>query len=361
MRFWIIFLGVFFIMALSNAPVPLLTEIDPHVQIQSFIFSAYFLGAMIATLPAGFLTERFDIWKLIRASLLVSAVTGFCMFFVPTPLVFFIARLIEGAVAGIFVTTTLTLINRQENHIRLSGTYMALLNAGLLSGLIITGLLSLLTRDDYPSLLFFAILCSLIYLPARLIHDDRLPVIAQSDPESSHSEIFHLILDEWPLWSSVIGILGITGVVQSLYGAYTNDSPLILGIKLALMNIATIIASLIAPRIPLHPLRMIRVSAILCAFALVLIPFHAIMIPVIGLIAGIAYIAQMGYLAGTRQRTGLAMGMLTTMSYLGMMIFPAFGGIIANKYSIPVSFYVFSGVCILIAIVIGRCRCTYQL
>ncbi|MBN1167934.1 MAG: MFS transporter [Methanospirillaceae archaeon] len=361
MRFWIIFLGIFSIMALSNAPVPLLPEIDPNVQIQSFIFSAYFLGAVIATLPAGFLTERFDIRALIRYSLLISAVTGFCMFFFPTPSVFFIARIIEGVFAGIFVTATLTIINRQKNHISLSGTYMALLNAGLLSGLIITGVVSSVTGDDYPGLLLFAILCSLSCLFTRLIHDDWLPAITQSDPVSSHSEIIQLIRDEWPLWSSVIVILGITGVVQSLYGAYTNDSPLVLGTKLALMNIATIIASLIAPRIPLRPLRMIRVSAILSAFALILIPFSAIMIPVIGLIAGIAYIAQMGYLAGTIQRTGLAMGMLTTMSYLGMMTFPALGGIIANQYSIPVSFLVFSGVCLVIAIVIGRCRCTYQL
>ncbi len=357
----IIFLGIFSVMALSNAPIPILPEINSQVTVQGFIFSAYFFGAMISTLPAGFLSDRFETWILIRYSLLITIGTGIGMFLYPISEIFIAARVIEGIVAGIFVTSTLTTINRQKEHIHLSGYYMALLNAGLLAGLLIAGWMASFSGINQSGIFLFTILCLIAWYFSWNIHEDEPFSTPVSGSRQSITEMKQLLIDEWPLWLSVIVILGATGVVQSLYGAYTHESPAIVGTKLALMNGATIVASLIAPRISLRPLHIIRICAIICAISLILVSSTVVMIPILGIIAGIAYIAQMGYLAGKIKKTGMAMGMLTTMSYLGMMIFPTFGGIIAGIYSIPISFIFFSGIAVIAAVSIGKCHCTYQL
>jgi MFS family permease len=48
-----LFSGSFFVMALSNAIVPVLPVYTGSSSLQGAIYAAYFLGAFLSTLPAG--------------------------------------------------------------------------------------------------------------------------------------------------------------------------------------------------------------------------------------------------------------------------------------------------------------------
>jgi MFS family permease len=53
-----LFFGVFAVMALSNAIVPVLPSFAGSSALQGAIYAAYFLGAFISTLPSGILSDR---------------------------------------------------------------------------------------------------------------------------------------------------------------------------------------------------------------------------------------------------------------------------------------------------------------
>ncbi len=70
-------IGIFIIMALSNAIVPVLPEFaDEMPALQGIIFSAYFFGAFVMVLPAGVLGDRFGRKPFIIAGLLFTVVSG---------------------------------------------------------------------------------------------------------------------------------------------------------------------------------------------------------------------------------------------------------------------------------------------
>ncbi len=50
----------------------------------------------------------------------------------------------------------------------------------------------------------------------------------------------------------------------------------------------------------------------------------------LGAVAGIVMIAQMAFLARVHEHRGTAMGLFTTMSYLGMALLPFIAGIVAD-------------------------------
>ena len=50
-----LFFGIFTVMALSNAIVPVLPSFSNTSSWQGAIYSAYFLGAVLSTLPSGIL------------------------------------------------------------------------------------------------------------------------------------------------------------------------------------------------------------------------------------------------------------------------------------------------------------------
>ena len=54
-----LFFGIFSVMALSNAIVPVLPAFAAGSSWEGAIYSAYFLGAVLSTLPSGILSDRF--------------------------------------------------------------------------------------------------------------------------------------------------------------------------------------------------------------------------------------------------------------------------------------------------------------
>jgi MFS family permease len=191
-----------------------------------------------------------------------------------------------------------------------------------------------------------------------------------SDPKSERTDGMpevHMIgwRNKWLYLSSFI-LIGISGVLISLYPEFTDESPFILGILFATMNAATICSSLIAPRLSLQPIQTIRLASALVAIAVIgsfVAPVYGgiggvfFLFMVVGAAAGFVFVSQMNYLAVTEKMQGTAVGLLTAASYGGMAFLPFIAGILSEYFSYAAAFFVSGFFCLLVTLTIGRCRC----
>ena len=125
-----LFLGIFSVMALSNAIVPVLPAYTSDSSLHGLIYAGYFLGAFFMTLPAGILSDRYGRIPFIRLGLAMSVTSGLILAMTMDPAVVIAARLFEGFGAGLFVAAAMSAVNADPDHVRLSGWLMASLNAG---------------------------------------------------------------------------------------------------------------------------------------------------------------------------------------------------------------------------------------
>jgi len=351
-----VFLGVFTVMALSNAIVPVLPYFaDEMPAIQGIIFSAYFLGAFLTVLPAGMLSDKIGKMPLIRAGLLLTVISGILMLMFENPFLITGARLTEGIAAGLFVSCAMSWVNEQADHKKLSGYYFASLNLGLVLGLLASGLLNPLLGAP-GGILFF----TLLSIPPALLSITASAPAGMNEKGGNPKEV---VLDFKWLFISIIILTGATGVVTSLYPDFTDGEPLILSLQIGAMNAATIFASLIAPRLNLRPVPSIKAGAVLMAVSVFLsyvVSFSGtiavfIIFAFIGAIAGFIMIAQMDFLAGTGYRQGTVMGLFNASGYAGMTFLPFFAGIIAQFSGYLPAFLAVSVVSFIISLFIDRC------
>lgn len=322
-----LFFGVFAIMALSNAIVPVLPSFSGSSSLQGAIYAAYFLGAVISTLPAGILSDRIGRVPLIRLGLIITAISGIALCGISSPCPVLAFRFTEGVGAGCFVAAAMSLVNSMPAHERMSGYFMAMLNAGLVTGLIAAGWLNVFFSLPVTGVLLFTGL-SLIPASASAFMRES-PRVARSNDTRP---ILPLIGKYRWLWYSSVIIVGITGVVISLYPKFSGMSSDHVGIWIALMSVSTIIAVLIASRLTLRPILVIRWSAVLMISGVLLTFYSPLGFIVIGALAGIVMIAQMGFLAAIDAPQGSAMGLFSTTSYLGMATLPFIAGLVADTY-----------------------------
>jgi MFS family permease len=357
-------LGIFAIMALSNAIVPILPSFaEEEIWIQSAIYSAYFLGAFITVLPAGILSDRMGRVPLIRSGLILTVFSGILIVLYPSAIPVFIARSLEGIGAGLFVSSALSWVNSQKDHISLSGFFIAALNLGLVTGLLGTGFLA----ERMGPMGGTALLTAVAVLPLVLSIFLREVVSEVRIP----AHLLHILRAYVWLFVSTLVLIGITGVVTALYPEYTGASPAILSIQIGMMYTATIVTSLIAPRIPLEPVPVIRIAAIFMGLAVLWcffapsFGFFAILsgFAVIGGLSGFAINAQLAFLAKTGVQQGGVMGLFNTSSYAGLTILPFIAGVIAQLHIIPgidrffPAFFSMAALTGLMAITIGWCSC----
>lgn len=352
--------GIFIIMALSNAIVPVLPEFASEMPaLQGIIFSAYFFGAFAAVIPAGVLGDRYGRVPFIRAGLVLTVLSGGMILLGVNPYVVAAARAIEGIGAGLFVACALSWVNVQPDHTRLSGFYFAALNAGLIAGFVGTGVLNS-QYGLYSGVILYTVLAvfpmvlSFFIKEAKSATAERLPEI-------------HIIAwrNIW-LYLSAFVLIGISGVLVSLYPEFTDESPFILGILFASMNGATICTSLIAPNIALQPIQTIRIASALVGISVLsafFLPMYGGILPVfllfmvIGASIGFVFVSQMNYLAVAEELQGTAIGLLTAASYGGMAFLPFFAGIVSEYLSYSAAFIVNGIFCLFVAATITRCRC----
>lgn len=322
----IICLGMFAVMALSNAIVPVLPSFASGSTFQGAIYSAYFLGAFVLTLPAGLMSDRHGRVRVMQLGLVVSVVTGFLLVTSSGPLVITFVRFLEGLGAGLFVAASLAYVNSLADHERMSGYLMASLNSGLIFGLVTGGLLGAYSALPGAGLLIFTFFCLLSLLLSLGLSEQPLP-----QHDRPVRTIITDILTGYPhLWYSAVVLIGVTGVITSLYPGFSGVTPDTAGVWIAGMSLATIAGVLVFSRVEIPPLRTIRFAAGLMAAGIICSFFTPVGFLVVGALAGTVMIAQMAVLAEKCSHQGVAMGLFSTMSYLGMSILPFLAGIIAD-------------------------------
>jgi MFS family permease len=344
-----LYFGIFSMMALSNAIVPVLPAFAGSSSLQGAIYAAYYLGAFTSTLPAGLLADRFGRTPLLRAGLVVSVASGIVLSMTMALLPVLVVRFAEGLGAGCFVAAAMAYVNSDPDHLKRSGYFMALLNAGLVAGLVLAGWLGARQSPATGILLFTT--CTII--PACtgfFLREPTLPIVPAGFPVVADL----LYRYQW-LWYTSIVIFGVTGVVASLYPKFSGVSPDLAGIWIAAMSIATIGAVLVVSRFPMSPVPIIRYSAVLMIAGVMLVFASPWGFVIIGALAGVVMIAQMAILAQAPDHQGIAMGLFSTTSYLGMAVLPFFAGFVSDVAGFFPAFCItalFAGTA---AVAIGRC------
>lgn len=347
---WTVLLGVFVIMALSNAIVPILPHLAAGAALQSAIFSAYFLGAFVTVLPAGVLSDRIGQVPLIRAGLLLTIASGLAIVLFPAGLIILLARAIEGIAAGLFVASALAWTNTQQDHDRLSGRFMAALNIGLLLGLLGAGWLEALTQHLLAGVALFT---ALAFVPGVL----SIFLAEAAAEERPVADLARTVGNYIWLFLSAVVLVGVTGAITAIYPEYTGRDPALLSMQIGAMNAATIVAVLVASRAKLPPVETIRAAALLMAAAVVGCYFSPVAFPVIGGLAGFVIIAQLAFLAQTGVRQGTLTGLFNTSTYGGMAMLPMLAGVLADTTGFFSAFAILSIIVGSMALAIGRCRC----
>jgi MFS family permease len=347
-----LFFGVFMVMALSNAIVPVLPSFADSSSLQGAIFSAYFLGALVSTLPAGILSDRFGRIPLIRLGLIMTVISGLLLAVVTSPFPLLGIRFIEGVGAGCFVAAAMSQVNSAPAHERLSGYFMACLNAGLVAGLILAGWLGAFFHQPAMGTIIFSFCAVIPALTAFLLHESPSPTLKHED-----TALLPVVTEYRFLWYSSVILVGITGVVSSLYPEFSRVSSAIVGIWIALMSVSTIIAVLIASRVSLPPVPTIRWCAVLMVFGVIISFYSPLGFIVIGALAGVVMIAQMAFLAEIKGHQGIVMGLFSTTSYLGMAVLPFIAGLIADTSGFFFAFCATAFCAVTVALTIGQCAC----
>jgi MFS family permease len=336
-------------MGLSNAIVPVLPSYGTSSSMQGMIYAAYFLGGFLITLPAGMLSDRYGRIPIIRLGLAIAVTSGLFLMAISGPVPILAARFMEGIGTGLFVAAAMSAVNSEADHLHLSGWFMASLNAGLVCGLLLSGWLALALEAPAAGILFFALLAA---IPAA----NSFFVV---EPPATHTPVINttvlrFIADYRWLWYSSIILIGITGVVTSLYPKFSGASPTTLGLWMAGMSIATIAAVLICSRTDLLPIPTIRLSAILIAAGVMVSYWSAAGFLVLGALAGVVMIAQMAFLAGVHEHQGVVMGLFSTTSYLGMALLPVATGFIAEDTGFFAAFMFTAVSAITVAVMTGH-------
>jgi MFS family permease len=339
-------------MALSNVIVPVLPSYSSGPAIQGIIYSAYFLGAFLMTLPAGLLSDRYGRVPVMRAGLAVTVISGLLLIIFSSPALVIAARVLEGIGAGFFVAAAMAYVNSLVDHAKMSGYFMAALNLGLVLGLVTGGILAAQFHVPAAGILLFSVLA---LIPACLsISLIEPPRAAARD---SRAGLASLLSDYRWLWYSALVLVGITGVVAALYPEYSDAPPDVVGIWIAGMSIATIIAVIASSHLSTEPVHTIRTAALVMAGGVMLSFFSPVGFLIIGALAGVVMIAQMAFLAGINGDQGAAMGLLSTTSYLGMSVLPFIAGVVAETTTFFIAFCLASVAATTVALTIGRCTC----
>ena len=347
-----LFTGIFSVMALSNAIVPGLTRYAPDSLWQGAIYAAYFFGAFVTTLPAGILSDRYGKVPIIRVGLVITAISGCLLALISVPVPVILLRFLEGAGAGFFVAAAMAHVNSLPDHARMSGVFMAILNAGLVVGLILSGWLAVHFSLPASGIIVFSVITIVATMASLTI---STPSFISQIP---NARVFVPLLRDYRwLWYSSIILVGITGVMISLYPKFSGLTPDILGIWIAGMSIATIVTVLVISQMPFSPVPVIRWASVLMTGSVMISFVTPLGFILIGAIAGVVMIAQMAFLAEVHEHQGTAMGLFSTTSYLGMAILPVLVGIVADRAGF---FSAFCGTAILagtVALTIGWCGC----
>lgn len=345
---FLIYTTVFTIMGLSNAVIPILPELaaQDHGSFGAFasslLFSAYFLGALATMLPFGILSDRFGNLRFIGLGILLTAASGLAILLSENLWVLLLARLVEGSACGAFFPAAFSSLSKYRNSRRYMGEFTFLLNAGLATGTLFSGLLAE-THLKGAIFIFTTITYLLILLLLPGYRELKGPgrtgkraAGVEPDPLSdSFKQAFGTVSTVLRGRHSRVLLLSILlnggiGILIAYYPDYSADflTKTQLGSSIASLYICAMITSLLIGRFSIGEGSMVRIGIAFSALGAIL----AIHYPFLGFscLGGGSGIAIVGFsLAFARMDIdrGLAMGLFNTTIYAGLSLAPIAAGL----------------------------------
>ncbi len=377
---FLIYTTVLTIMGLSNAVIPILPELAAldHSSFGTFasslLFSAYFLGALATMLPFGVLSDRFGNLRFIGLGILLTAGSGLAMLLSENLWVLLLARFVEGSACGAFFPAAFSTLSEYRNPGRYMGEFTFLLNAGLASGTLISGLLAETHLKGaifiFTFMSFFLILLILprnreLRSPGKVgkkTTENRAAVNSTTENRNTEnrntenrnienrkdslSESFKrafgtlaAVLRRKHSRILLLSVLlnGGIGILIAYYPDYSADflTKAQLGSSIASLYICAMITSLLIGRFSIGEKTMIRIGiafSALGAFLAIQYPF-----PGFSCLGGGSGIAIVGFsLAFARMDIdrGLAMGLFNTTIYAGLSLAPITAGLFTGVLSL---------------------------
>ncbi len=345
-------LGAFSAMAFSNALVPVLAEIIPDASVQGLLYAAYFFGAFATVFPVGWLSDKTGRAPLLKIGLFGTFASAILLFFVyPDITLSIVFRALEGIFTGIFAAAAFSYVNSQADHLKLSGLYIALMNIGMVAGLLVSGFLAVL--HPYAGVLFFGILCGIAAVASLFFKDSNETNGALSIRETAVVAKYHL----W-LWVGIFMFTGVTGVVTSTYPELSGLSADMTGVLTALMSVATAVTVYFTSRFVIRdPLAVVRFAAVCLALVLPLVVFSPLGIILVGAVYGVINAAVMDYIATTNRPQGVMNGLFLFIQYGGMWFLPIVAGFLATPIGYLLVYLLAGILCLLAGLAIVRCPC----
>ena len=347
-----VLLGIFVVMALSNAVVPVLPDFGEGAAMQGAVYAAYFLGTFVTVLPAGMASDRIGRVPFIRAGLLLTFASGVLILLFPSGLPLIVFRVVEGIGAGLFLSAAFAWANSHPSSGRVSGYVVAAQNLGLVVGLLAAGWLDAALNSHLAGIALFTVLAAPALVMGIAVRESERDGFASVD-------ISPIVRDYFWLFAAAAVLVGMTGAVAAVYPEYTGQDPSILALQLATINVATAVAVLIAPRFSLRPVPTLRVSSVLMAGAVAAGYVTPYAFPFIGALAGVVIVAALAFLAKTRVQQGVMTGLFNSATYAGFTLLPALAGLAAGAFGFLAAFLLLAGMSAAMAVPVGRCRCAY--
>jgi len=352
---FLIYATVFTIMGLSNAVIPILPELaaQDHGSFGAFasilLFSGYFLGALATMLPFGILSDRFGNLRFIVLGILLTAASGLAMLLTENLWILLLARLVEGSACGAFFPAAFSTLSKYRNPGRYLGEFTFLLNAGLASGTLFSGLLA----ESYLKGAIF-IFTSISVLTILLILPRHRELRAEgqegngntakqpdslADPFKSAFETLAAVLRGRYSRILLLSVLlnGGIGILIAYYPDYSADflTKAQLGSSIASLYVSAMITSFFIGRFSVGEGTMVRIGiafAALGAFLAIQYPFSGF--ACLGGGSGIAIVGFSLAFARMDIDRGLAMGLFNTTIYAGLSLAPIAAGLFTGFLSL---------------------------
>jgi MFS family permease len=333
----LVYTSVFTIMGLSDAVIPVLPELASanHTSYgaaaSSLLFSAYFMGALITMLPFGILSDKYGNIRFVVLGMLLTFISGILLLVSDNLWVLAVTRFIEGSACGAFFPAAFSMLSEFRNRNRCMGEFNFLLNAGLATGVFITGFLAKI-NIKYGILLFTIVsMIVLIMGISKLISTQPPPAKIRKDIGQEISievkKTFNTLFDKYfiNIWILSFVLFGATGVLVAFYPDYSANflTKSELGTAIAGLYVCAMITSFMVSRMLVSYRVMIRTGMGITAIGALIAIWH----PMLGfsILGGGSGVAMVGLpIAASRMDTdrGLTMGLFNTCTYGGLALMP---------------------------------------
>lgn len=360
--------SVFAIQGLSNSVIPILPELAGLVNGDSvasnLLFSGYFIGALLALLPFGILADRIGNLKIIVFGVFITMFSGLVIFFSDNLWTLGIFRFLEGIGCGAFFPAAFSMISEWEDRQRSLGEFNFLLNAGLASGVFLSGILAGMGVKTAIGIFTFLTGISFIFLlpeAGKLMYSDKkskkIPlksINGYTEIQKNSSVLVELesylinargkILKSsfGKIWGISVLLYGATGLLTANYPDYSTGflTKPELGLAISVSYFAAMISSLIAGRIKVDYKSIVKAGIVLASAGIL----FSMKMPIVAffLIGAGGGIAVVGLITATAKisSSGFSMAFFNTGIYAGLGLGPIFGSLFLENFSYEMIFFV---------------------